>query len=364
MDVSGLGNLIIPTFGVQFVGNTFQVHIGISWIRCLEKCEAIRKCQWVNYYPRMSGLCELFAVDDNKYPSEEPRESVWFSFKSNWEYDEPTHCKTCSNSQLCTSDERLKCNIVACPHIIPAAGAKILGNRNNVGATRLYVCGNHKQRLVTCLEDGSWSNTTNINCICTLPNINHGSLDVTEFENGMEATIVCDSGYAHLGVNKAQCDEISEERTTLKRSACVKLQDESWTFVYGKIHGTADGVLESWEKERTGTGDYRNNDILSALNEHNINQIKVELIDFSDNVAASLIFDGTDRDVKSWFSQYKLVESSWTHLTTGGVSAGVFDITGMTAKVADARQDIVDQKITLRWGILDYDSESNKSKKK
>ena len=359
-DASSTEHLIVPKFGTQFVGNAFQIYIGMSWIKCTEKCKGIRKCKWVNYYPRMSGLCELFADGDSANPSLEPRESVWCSSKSNWEYDEPTHCETCSDNEMCTSDTEQTCKIVTCPHHIQTAGAKLFGNRNNIGASRLYVCGNRKQRSVKCLEDGSWSNITIINCFCTLPNINHASLNVTESENGMEATIICDSGYAHLGVNKAQCDEISKEWTTLERSACVTLHDDSRTFLYGKIHGTLGGLLDSWEGDVTDTGDYRNSWIISTWNEHNINQVKIEVIDFSDNVAVTLTFDGTGEDVDSWFSQDNLVESSWTDLTTGSVPAGVFRIGGTKAYVADARQELVDQKITFRWGILDYDAERKK----
>ena len=348
---TGIWHLIVPKFGSQFVGNAFQIYIRITWMRCLERCNSIRKCQWINYYPRMSGLCELFEHDDDTDPVLEPRESVWTSSKSDCEYDEPQHCHTCSDNEMCTSSTEQTCKKAACPNRVPTAVTYILGNRNHIGATRLYICGNREHQLITCSDDGSWPNVNLLCCKNTQPNIDHASLDITESESGMEATIVCDSGYANLGDMVAQCDDSSGDWTSLDRLACVKLQDNSWKLVYGKMHGAPGGILDSWDKEDTDNGDFRNSDILESWDSRNIIQVKVNVLDFSENVVITLTFDGTS----DWFSQENIVGSSWTDLEPNSPQDIRFSIEGLKAKVTEGREELEDKEIRIRWGILDYE---------
>ena len=359
--VSPHEHLTVPVFGIQLTGNAFQIYLRIPWMTCIRHCKAIRQCKWINYYFWMSGLCELFAADDNTYPQTQPKEGVWSLSRSSWEYDELPHCQSCSDDQMCTSDSEWRCKTVACGNLIPLAGAKILGNHHNVGAKRLYVCGNGEKRVATCSEDGSWSNTSNIICACTLPTLKNARLDITKY-NDMDATIECNTGYALMGSNKAHCDDNSGEWTSLENVNCIKYNDDMWTLVYGKNHGFGGNIYWSWTGQINDTGDYRNNDFLSTWEDRNIIQVKVEVIDFSDNVVKTLVFDGHETDVWSWFSQNKLVESSWTDLTANSESADAFGIAGISAYVQEPREMLIDKEIPLRWAILDYNTDGTTNK--
>ena len=349
-----------PVYGIKLVGSAFQTYLRVSWMTCIRHCQAIRQCQWVNYYFRMTGTCELFAAPDDTLPQIQPHEGVWHSSKSGWEYDQPAYCQSCSDDQMCNSDSARKCKTVTCGNLVPLPGARILGNRNNEGAQRLFICRNREKRVTTCLEDGSWSITTKIMCECTMPSVKNARLDIAK--SGIEATIVCDDGYTIIGSNKISCDESTKDWTSVENINCIKYRDGVWTLVYGKNHGVYESIYQSWTGE-IGNGDYRNDDFLSNWEDRNAVQVKVQIIDFTDNVVKTLIFDGDNTDVWSWFSQSKLLESSWTDLTATSPSVDVFSISGIGTYVEEPREALVDKHIPLRWTILNYniDSSNNKS---
>ena len=356
--VAASGNqlLIVPQFGKQFVGNAFQIYLRQTWFECWKRCSAIRKCQWINYYPRMSGLCEMFENDEDSALDLEINESVWVSSKSDWGYGELPQCKICSDEKQCTPGSWQRCKTVSCPMHVPSAVTEILGNRNHIGATRLDVCGDREHHLITCSGDGSWwPSVDTLCCKRAQPTIAHASLDVTYTEDAMEATIVCDSGYVNLGDININCKESSGVWNS-NRSACVMLQRESFLLAYGKMHGTRENILDSYDNEGVNNGDFRDDDIIESWGSLNIIEVKVLVLDFSHNIVVTLTFGGGLGNNGEWFSQENLVQSSWTDLRSDSPPNIRFSIHGIRANVEEGREDLDDgDEIRIRWAILDHD---------
>ena len=63
------------------------------------------------------------------------------------------------------------------------------------------------------------------------------------------------------------------------------------------------------------TGVYRNSEIVDNWKTYNITKVKVNIID-NENVVAFLVFNGCGSSTSNWFDQNRLLESSWTDLTT------------------------------------------------
>ena len=173
----------------------------------MQKCKSIRKCKSVNYM-RKSGFCELNDADRTTKPEAlQARAGSIYSAKSYWDFEEPEHCSSCSDTHFCSSAKDNHCEIFGCPAPVPVPGAKILGNLFDVGTKRLYRCNNGAQQVSICQEDGTWTRVT-LKCTCEKLEIENANYTITETDSGVtEATISCASGYVPSGTKTIQCNK-------------------------------------------------------------------------------------------------------------------------------------------------------------
>lgn len=346
-------------FGYRVDGNTFQTFFGLPWLNCLENCKKIRKCGSVNYF-RRSGFCELNDAHEITNPSAlQTQPGVLFSSKLNWDYEEPEHCKVCLDTEICTSDIQDTCKIAGCPlpNQLSTGCTSTLGNMATVGARRMCICKNGMRHVITCEADGRWS-AMDITCLCGTPELNRASYNIIEYNSTLlVASIYCGPGYVKLGVDNIYCDSISKEWSGLDRVECVKVKDESWTLIYGKLQGISGNIYNLWTGEETSNEEFRNDEVLEQWSKKNNKnrRVKVEVTDFSDKAVVSLLFDAKHTNIMNWFSNDNLLQSPWTDLQNG-ISVDIFDISGVVAYSPE------NERIALRWAILDYDIDGDNNK--
>ena len=337
--------------GLSLISHTFDRHFGISWDDCLQKCQDIRKCKSINYI-RKTGFCEINDGDQITNPDAlQTRMGSIFSSKHDWNFEEPEHCSSCSEGELCSSEQNKQCEIIGCPPPPPVAGATILGNLFNVGTKRLYRCNNGVQQVSVCQEDGSWS-PVNITCSCSEIEIENAKYTITETEDGLiEATVVCDDGYFHYNANKIQCNSSTWKWDYLEQVRCVNIYAEPWTLVFRTTQAGRGHVVRLWRRAtslRTG-GEFRNDEILDNWFNLSIKQVKIDIVNVSGNVAATLVFNGEGIG-GHWFRRRRLINSSWTDLQTN-VPVNVFSIYGLS----NNKYNMEDYLNGLKWAILNYE---------
>ena len=345
----------IPKMFNHFLtGFTFQTFSGISWIQCIKMCQALRKCKSINYANRL-GLCDLNDADETANQDNLQRKDfVIYSSESSWNFEEPEHCLTCSDGEMCVSDVDDSCVVHGCLPSYQVADATILGNKYHIGSKRLYRCVNGVKETSVCQEDGTWSPVT-IVCTCLPLEIENAVYEITETDNGVtEATITCDPGFFHRGVNKTQCNPDTLHWDNLDQIGCIRIYAEPWTKIYRTIDGFSKDIYKSWTEGKTlKTGEFRHEEVLENWSSKGIQQIKVDVIDFSDNIVNTLVFDGTNTQNKNWFHYNKLISSSFWQLSD---TPNTFSVSGVSCNITE------DSRINLRWAILDVETDSDNNK--
>lgn len=341
--------------GQWLINSRFDTHFGISLDDCTQKCKDIRTCKSINYI-RKSGFCELNYAEQTTNPGAlQTRAGAIFSAKCDWDFEEPEQCNSCSDREFCLSDKDKSCQIFGCLPPVPVAGAKILGNLFNVGAKRLYKCSTGLQQASVCQDDRTWSPVT-LTCTCGDLEIGNANYTTTETDSGVtEATISCDYGYVHVGIKTVQCNQSTWEWDKLEQVRCENILVAPWTLVYRTTHGTDMGnlaVYTAWNKKRKHNKYFRNDEIVDNWSNMKIKRVKVDILNFSGKVAATLVFDGTGTDKKNWFSRDKLIYSTWGDLKAD-LSVTVFSITGLLWKSSNGKAYF------LRWSILNAERNPN-----
>ncbi|KAL5009144.1 hypothetical protein ScPMuIL_014725 [Solemya velum] len=105
---------------------------------------------------------------------------------------------------------------------------------------------------------------------------------------------------------------------------------DDWSLVFRAAAGNGESVYDTWINTTTQTGHagacqilqpqprcsgHYKNQIVDRWNSANITQVKLELHSAGRRVAY-VIFDGTGSDYSNWFSKDRILESSWSDLTT------------------------------------------------
>ena len=339
----------------------FSIHIyfGFSWPECLGLCKSIRKCKSVNFSRFMSGLCQLNS-EDHTYNQSNLKERIGYTFsaKSEWDYTDPSGCSNCSDTEVCgTSGNDSKCKIEGCPELTHLPGTTIFGNLFYVGAKRLYKCNDGgEQEIRTCQPDGSWS-PISLSCptaTCETPEVENAHVNVIRNADGTTVAVVtCDYGFFHRDVSEVQCNSATLEWDNLDEVGCIEITVDSWTKVYRTISTVkANNVIYSWKQDgNQDIGEFRNDEIISNWEESSFDSVKVEIIDSEDDSIKYLLFDRANTDNMDWFSQDKLLNSSWADLTAGNGDVGYFSIYGVK----------FDATGFLRWAILN--AEDNKKER-
>ena len=349
----------------SLINATFYIHVGNDLADCMQKCKRVRKCKSINYMWKL-GICELNDADVATSPEAlQIRVGATFTSKADWNFEEPENCDSCSDGEFCSSDRGKKCEVLGCPPPQSVAGATILGNLFSIGTKRLYKCSNGVKQVSVCREDGNWSPVTitctageifekekatpgkleTENTTCEMDHATCGELEqdkgtcgeleidnaiyaVAETDDGkIEAMVICNSGYVHSGVNKIHCDKRTWKWDRLDQVRCVNIYDGPWTLVYRIIQGEVTNIYRTW-KSKSKTK-FRKDGILDGKWQNvGIKQVKVDIIDNSGYVAATLIFDGKASTNLNWFSHENLINSSWTDLKTG-ISVDLFSLVGI-----------------------------------
>ena len=340
---------------------TFSSHIylGYSWRKCLEICKSIRNCKSVNFSRFRSGFCQLNTEDhaQNSYALKEGI-GYLYSAKSEWDYTEPLECSSCSDSDVCDTSVvgNTQCKTVGCPEPAQVRGTIILGNLFYVGTRRLYKCNDGgKQEVRICQPDGSWSPLllscpTMSTATCERPEVENANVNVTHKADGTTVAVVtCNPGFFHQGVNEVQCNSDTSEWDNLDEVGCIEITVDSWTKVYRTVSTANSHVIRSWKQDgKQDTGEFRNDEIVSNWEESSFDLVKVEIIDSEDDSEKYLLFNRTDTDYLDWFSQEKLLNSSWTGLTPGSNDEVFFNIIGLKFNATG---------FLLRWAILNAEDD-------
>ena len=314
----------------------------------MQKCKSVRKCKSVNYM-RKSGVCELNDADRTTKPEAlQARAGSIYSAKCDWDFEEPEHCSSCSDTHFCSTTKDNHCEIFGCPAPVPVPGAKILGNLFNVGTKRLYRCSDGAQQVSICQEDGTWTRVT-LKCTCEKLEIENANYTIIETDSGVtEATISCASGYVPSSIKTIQCNKDEWKWENLEQFYCVSIYAPPWILVYRTIQGTkgARGIHSWWgDNGERADGEFRNDEIVDNWNDMNISRVKVDILNNFGDVAATLLFNGTGTDKWNWFSNETLIKSSWIDLRAD-TPVSVFSITGVRWQQSK-RTDR-----PLRWAIL------------
>ena len=327
---------------------TLQTYVGISVVDCAKTCTRIKACKSVSYR-RQSKVCELSVADQEISPdSLLTKTGSVVSLKSDWIFKATEYCASCLDNELCISSS--SCEMFSCPTPHPTEGARILGNLFYVGSKRLYTCSNGAHEVSVCQADGNWSSvTTTCSTTCEPLVIENASVTITEAaETGeIEANIICNLGYFHRSINKVYCNATSLKWVNMEQVGCIEIYVEPWTIVYRLLGGRKPrNPYKIWKSNEVDLlpGDFRNDDVLSSWNGSAIKQVKLDVIGFSDELVASLVFDGNGTDKENWFSVEKLINSSWADLTKESLTQK-FSIKGVRAQ-------------HLRWAILDISENS------
>ena len=332
---------------------SLQNYFRIAWTKCIEICKTIKNCKSVNFIHR-SGFCQLNTVDQADRPEAlKERIGYVYSTKSDWDFTQPAECLACSDAESCNTRADNPCTVVGCLDLDHVPGTTILGNFFHIGAKRLYKCDNYgEQEVIVCQQDGSWSQVS-LSCstgTCARPEVENANVNVTENLNGItEATILCNTGFFHRSMNKIQCNSGTLEWVNLEEVGCIEISVDSWTIIYRTVYDTtANSVINSWNSDgKQEAGEFRYDQIISSWEETSFDSVKVEIKDLEDDTVKYLIFNRTNTNNKKWFSQDKILNSSWADLSESR-DVRFFKITGV--KFHSTGQ--------LRWIILNAEDEN------
>ncbi|XP_038069247.1 uncharacterized protein LOC119738421 [Patiria miniata] len=126
---------------------------------------------------------------------------------------------------------------------------------------------------------------------------------------------------------------------TEKPCTTANSTDPEWRLVFKGVAGTGVKLHDmwtamNWTSSYEASGHCRDNSLYQAWRngQLNVRRVKLSLYD-SSGVRAELIFNGTGSDIKSWFTQTRLISSPWDDLKsaqfTGSVGNGrLFSIDG------------------------------------
>ncbi|XP_038066531.1 uncharacterized protein LOC119736586 [Patiria miniata] len=133
------------------------------------------------------------------------------------------------------------------------------------------------------------------------------------------------------------------------------MQDPKWRLVFKGVAGTGVRLHDmwtsmNWTSSYEASGHRRNNSLYQAWRNGQLNVRRVKLsLSNSAGVRAELIFNGTGSDIKSWFTQTRLISSPWDDLKsaelTGHEGSGrIFSIDG----------DVREQNLQRRFFINNH----------
>ncbi|XP_038054986.1 uncharacterized protein LOC119727198 [Patiria miniata] len=104
--------------------------------------------------------------------------------------------------------------------------------------------------------------------------------------------------------------------------------DPEWRLVFKGVAGTGVSLYDmwtamNWNSSYEASGHRRDNSLYQAWRNGQLNVRRVNLsLHDSSGVRAELIFSGTGSDIKSWFTQTRLISSSWDDLKSAQLTGG------------------------------------------
>ncbi|XP_038066528.1 uncharacterized protein LOC119736583 [Patiria miniata] len=129
----------------------------------------------------------------------------------------------------------------------------------------------------------------------------------------------------------AGCDVYSESSchgNEPKTHCSDDIQDPAWRLVFKGVAGTGVDLYDmwttmDWNSSYEASCHRRNNSLYRAWRngQLNIRRVKLSLYN-SSGVRAELIFNGTGSDIKSWFTQTRLISSPWDDLKSAQLTGG------------------------------------------
>lgn len=329
----------VLTDGLQFskelTGKPFRVFLEISHKDCRLECLSRKACRSYNYCRHLL-LCELKQHDIESGSSELIDSiGVIYSQKSDWQMQilHPS-CNTCPNHTVCdaTNTSDIQCHVREChgsPYEIP--NSRRLWDLQHVGAKAYYLCDDGyimsgDSAVSVCELNGQWSkpqdacvhpdclqmtpppdaNITSINVIFEEEKL-YAYLQCPEFKIARSSPMACDISNGKYN-NHITCCDIPDTDQWIK---VFRLVGDGHVGSYGfwYYNSFTDNAVELAECQ------FRENSILDNWDNLPINQVKLEI--FENNTSSEwVIFNGTGTTILSWFEQRRILNSSWTDITT------------------------------------------------
>lgn len=314
--------------------------VGISYTRCIAECESNFVCAFIKFSTRFHH-CKLYQrLSENSTITLERGFTV---------YEKNIVSQSCDNNRNASN-----CMVKACPVPQPVSDAEMFGNILTIGSTIKYKCIQSVRALIIkCEENGSWTGGT-LYCICQPPeNIDHGHVTsrIRINETHFVLNVTCDEGYTRRQNGDITCD-VSDERWTVENICCDKTADGEWQKVYSypkktdlDLVGNLYYLHGSMEREIGSYCFFRNTTIFENWESVNISRVKF-VIKLNKEVAAFLIFNGTGSKHLQWFTQSRLLNSSWNDLNASS-TLSQFSIDGFSSTTTSNLRFFISQRFSV-----------------
>ena len=329
-----------------------------SYTDCKESCDTRVACLDI-YYSRHHMLCILSKKEISLATKPFPRYSKDNSLK--FEQENITGCESCSIENCRKDLDNFSCVVTVCSSPASVNGTTILGNRNVIGAKKIYKCTENKTAnfKIKCQTNGTWSNNDNISChrnLCSLKSsLQNGKWQMTRLnQSHFYANVTCDPGYELRMLETAICDSNTGQWFGLDWICCDIYKDFSYQKIYNApayIPGNVAQKLTEGQNLRDRQHgincEYRNASIVDNWSSYNISFVSLRVIENGSEVAY-MTFYGTGSTKVNWFSKSRLVNSSWYDLNQES-ETDIFSIWGNGGSVN-----------TIRWfisGHVDLDDD-------
>lgn len=351
-DISMVENLY---FGATLQNNVFRKILHISIGNCQMQCVKRMKCKSYNYRQKLL-LCELNTEDFDSRPGDFQWSSTTiYSQKIDWvSTNTIPGCEKCRDTEVCEIiNTEIHCLTSECEPLPRIQNAEQKGNIVAIGAKVEYQCTEDTNMYgsvshTECNVHGAWSKMDFTCSSCLKPVAPSWApiriMYMNATDAGYHAYFTCTDSNKVPRNSPMRCSEDLQKYKYIY-ACCEEPSEPPWHIVYRISSNTYVQSESLWNKQSYHDAKastlqnctFRDNKILDNWESSNIEEVKVE-ITANNSVQAWLIFDGIDTDMMSWYSQAKLINSSWGDLKTADFSNGIFSLTGFS-KMSESEND-------------------------
>lgn len=289
--------------------NILAQYSALSYRQCKDKCNESLKCESVKYFRRYKH-CKLFTEQQESKPG--------FDVYSKPKAQRQEHSERYTECKGAEWDSKSTCIPISCLASPRVPGSVILGNDYKIGAAIKIQCMHvEDSQIITCTPNGTWTHVSLV-CNCKTNNLYEFNV-VADNLTHIFTEIRCERNVTVVVQNEYQTCSYLTGSWVKPGSSCCETVNRPWITIFVFKTDSWLGALTVWNYASAIHGThFTRSSIIDNWEAVNITRVRLEI--FKDNkIVGYMVFNGCDSNKLDWFSQERLINSSWDDLQYGSV---------------------------------------------